>query len=51
MTSSVVALALFLVALLAAWLDSRAFRQREDFRHWGELSEAERLARVLRRVK
>lgn len=51
MTSSIVALALFFVALLAAWLNSRAFRQRQDLRLWDELSEGERLARCLRRVK
>lgn len=49
--SILVAVGMAAAVALGAWLDSRNARAREDFRHWGELSEGERLARALRRVK
>lgn len=49
--SILVALGMVAVVAVGAWLDSRSLKAREDTRHWGELSEGERLARALRRVK
>ena len=49
--SILVALGMVAVVAVGAWLDARNLKTREDTRPWGQLSEGERLARTLRRVK
>lgn len=49
--SILVALGMVAVVVFGAWLESRSSKTRQDARHWGELSEGERLVRTLRRVK
>lgn len=49
--SIIVAIAIVAAVAFAAWVDTRNAKMREDLRHWGQLTEGERLVRSLRRVK
>jgi archaellum component FlaF (FlaF/FlaG flagellin family) len=51
MTSALVSLGIVAVVAIGAWLDVKNAREHRAGRLWSEMSEAERLARVLRRVK
>lgn len=49
--SILVALGMVAVVAVGAWIDLRNNKARQDTRHWGQLTEGERLVRTLRRVK